>query len=50
MNIFNISKKKIIEFEIPTGNPLIIRFENNLKIKDCKYLDPQRAKKILFNV
>ena len=49
MNIFNISKKKIIEFEIPTGNPLIIRFENNLKIKDCKYLDPQRAKKILFN-
>ena len=50
MKIFNISKKKINEFEIPTGNPLLIRFEDNLKIKEYKYLDPKRAKKILFNV
>ena len=48
--LFNISKKKIINFEIPTGNPLLIRFEDNLKVKDFKYLDTQRAKKILFKI
>ena len=50
MKIFNISKEKIIEFEIPTGNPLLIKFEDNLKVKNYKYLDNKRAKKILFNV
>ena len=50
MKILNISKKKIIEFEIPTGNPLLIRFSNNLKVQSYKYLDTTRAKKILFNV
>ena len=50
MKIFNISKKKINKFEIPTGNPLLIRFDDDLKIKEYKYLDPKRAKKILFNV
>ena len=50
MEILNISKKKIVEFEIPTGNPLLIRFEKNLKVKDYRYLDKQRAKKILFNI
>ena len=50
MKIFNVSKKKIIEFEIPTGNPLLIRFEENLKVKNFRYLDKKRAKKILFNV
>ena len=48
--IFNISDKRIIDFEIPTGNPLLIKFENNLKIKDYKYLDASRSKPILFNV
>ena len=48
--IFNISNEKIIKFEIPTGNPLLIRFEENLKVKEYKYLDDSRAKKILFNV
>ena len=48
--IFNISKEKIAEFEIPTGNPLLIRFKQNLELKDYKYLDASRAKKILFNV
>jgi len=50
MKIFNISKNNIIDFEVPTGNPLLIRFEKNLKVKDYKYLDKKRAKKILFNV
>ena len=50
MKILNISKNNIINFEIPTGNPLLIRFEKNLEVKDYKYLDEKRAKKILFNV
>ena len=50
MKIFNISKKKISKFEIPTGNPLLIRFKDDLKVQDYKYLDSKRAKKILFNV
>ena len=50
MKIFNISKEKIINFEIPTGNPLLIKFDNNLKITLYKYLDSSRAKKIIFNV
>jgi len=50
MKIFNISKEKIIEFEIPTGNPLHIKFEDNLEIKNYRYLDDGRSKKIFFNV
>ena len=48
--IFNISNKKIVELEVPTGNPLIIRFEEKIKIKDYRYLDDNRAKEIPFNV
>ena len=47
--LFNISNNKIVDFEIPTGNPLLIRFEENLKIKDYKYLDKKRAREIIFN-
>lgn len=50
MSIFNISKEKIVEFEIPTGNPLLIEFDEEIKIKKYKYLDKKRAKRILFNV
>ncbi len=48
--ILSISEKKIVDFEIPTGNPLLIRFEKNFKVKDFKYLDQKRARKILFNI
>ena len=48
--IFNISNKKIIQLIIPTGNPLLIRFGENLKVNDYKYLDNKRAEKILLNV
>jgi len=48
--ILNLSEKKIIEFEVPTGNPLLIKFEKNFEVKDFKYLDEKRAKKILFNI
>jgi len=50
MKIFNISKEKIVEFEIPTGNPLLIEFDESIKVKKYKYLDSKRAKKILFNI
>ena len=49
-NIFNISNEKIVELEVPTGNPLLIRFEENTKVIDFKYLDEARSKKVLFNV
>jgi len=47
--LFNISDQRINELEIPTGNPLIIEFDNNLKIKKYYYLDKTRAKNIIFN-
>tara|TARA_B100001564_G_C20641193_1_gene672210 strand:- start:870 stop:1589 length:720 start_codon:yes stop_codon:yes gene_type:complete len=47
--LFNISDQKINELEIPTGNPLLIEFDNNLKIKKYYYLDKSRAKNIIFN-
>ena len=50
MKILNISKEKIVEFEIPTGNPLLLKFGDNLKVQDYKYLDAKRSRKILFNV
>jgi 2,3-bisphosphoglycerate-dependent phosphoglycerate mutase len=50
MKILKISQKKIVEFEVPTGNPLLIKFEKNFEVKEYKYLDKKRAKKILFNI
>ena len=47
--ILNISESKIIELEIPTGNPLLIKFKDNLKVESYKYLDAKRSKKIFFN-
>ena len=47
--LFNISDIKINELEIPTGNPLVIEFGNELKINKCYYLDEARAKTIIFN-
>ena len=47
--LFNISDVKINELEIPTGNPLVIEFSDNLKIEKYYYLDESRAKNIIFN-
>ena len=47
--LFKISDTKINELEIPTGNPLIIEFDNQLKIQKYYYLDDTRAKDIIFN-
>tara|TARA_B100000579_G_scaffold13854_1_gene9973 strand:+ start:35 stop:754 length:720 start_codon:yes stop_codon:yes gene_type:complete len=47
--LFNISHNKINELEIPTGNPLLISFNKDLKIEKYYYLDKEREKKIIFN-
>ena len=47
--LFNISDEKINELEIPTGNPLVIEFDDNIKIKKYYYLDKTRSKIIIFN-
>ena len=47
--LFKISDQKINELEIPTGNPLIVEFDNDLVIKKYHYLDESRAKTIIFN-
>ena len=47
--LFNISDTKINELEIPTGNPLVIEFVNNLEIYKYYYLDETRSKAIIFN-
>jgi len=50
MKILNISKEKIISLEIPTGNPLIIKFGGDLRVTSYKYLDQKRANKIFYNI
>ena len=47
--LFKISDQKINELEIPTGNPLIIDFDNNLQINKYYYLDKSSAKTIIPN-
>ena len=45
--LFKISDVDINNLEIPTGNPMIINFKENLKVDDAIYLDKERAKPII---
>ena len=45
--LFNISNINISKLEIPTGNPLFIKFNENLKIDDSYYLDSSRSRDLL---
>ena len=45
--LFNISDTNISKLEIPTGNPLLIKFNENLKIDDGYYLDSGRSRDLL---
>ena len=45
--LFNISDTNISKLEIPTGNPLLIKFNENLKISDSYYLDSSRSRNLL---
>ena len=44
--LFSLDENQIAKLEIPTGNPLLIEINENLKIQVCKYLD-KRGLKIL---
>ena len=44
--LFILDNTQISKLEIPTGNPLLIEFENN-KVTMCKYLHKERAKDLL---
>ena len=48
-NLLDISDQKINELEIPTGNPLVVEFDKNLKISNINYLDKTRKKEIIVN-
>ena len=45
--LFGISDKSISKLEIPTGNPLVIKIDEKLKISDGYYLDDSRSKDLL---
>ena len=45
--LFKLDEKQISKLEIPTGNPLLMKIEENQKITTCKYLDQERAKDLL---
>ena len=45
--LFEISNDEISKLEIPTGNPLILEFDNNNNLLNAKYLDQERAKDLL---
>tara|TARA_B100000945_G_scaffold305402_1_gene291833 strand:- start:25 stop:741 length:717 start_codon:yes stop_codon:yes gene_type:complete len=45
--LFQLDEKKIPLLEIPTGNPLNIKFDTNNKVIECNYLDQSRAKDLI---
>jgi 2,3-bisphosphoglycerate-dependent phosphoglycerate mutase len=45
--LFKLDNNQITSLEIPTGNPLMIKLGDNLKINECKYLDKDRSKNLL---
>ena len=45
--LFELDDNLISNLEIPTGNPLLIKLDNSLKITKCQYLDKGRAKDLL---
>ena len=45
--LFKLDNNQITSLEIPTGNPLVIKLDDNLKINECKYLDKDRSKNLL---
>ena len=44
--LFQISNDDISKLVIPTGNPLLITFQDN-KVKNAKYLDDSRSKDLI---
>ena len=47
--LFNISNENINKLEIPTGNPLLVKLDSDLKFISAYYLDETRAQTIIQN-
>ena len=45
--LFKLDKIQISNLEIPTGNPLLIKIDDDQKIESCRYLDQDRAKDLV---
>jgi len=45
-HLFNVPDADIVHVEIPTGNPLLIELDANLKPISARYLDETRAEKL----
>jgi 2,3-bisphosphoglycerate-dependent phosphoglycerate mutase len=45
--LFKLNENQISKLEIPTGNPLLINFDKENKITNCRYLDKERAKDLV---
>ena len=45
--LFKLDEIQITKLEIPTGNPLMITFDEKNKISECRYLDQKRAKDLI---
>ena len=45
--LFKLDEKEISKLEIPTGNPLILKFDENKTLKKAEYLNKDRAKDLL---
>ena len=46
--LFKLDNNQISSLEIPTGNPLLIKLNEQSEIIECKYLDKERAKSLLI--
>jgi 2,3-bisphosphoglycerate-dependent phosphoglycerate mutase len=42
-SLFDLTDEAILEIEVPTGNPLVVKLDDNLKPLSAKYLDTARA-------
>ena len=45
--LFKLDEIQISKLEIPTGNPLLIKFDQEENIIECRYLDKDRAKDLV---
>jgi 2,3-bisphosphoglycerate-dependent phosphoglycerate mutase len=45
-HLFNVPDSEIVGVEIPTGNPLLIELDRDLRPRSARYLDEARAAKL----
>ena len=46
--LFKLNEKDISKLEIPTGNPLLLEFNNKKILQNARYLDKKRAKDLII--